>query len=73
MTVRPVCLRLPRLLPGLGACFILVETSKRLPTWTTGDVWSRTIRELSVESVWHVDQVFSCRVYINLNDHDSRI
>jgi hypothetical protein len=59
--------------PGLGACFVLIGTSKRLPTRTTRDVWSGTIRESSVERVWHIDQVFPCRVYINLNRRDSRI
>jgi hypothetical protein len=63
----PVCLRLPRLLPGVGACFILVGTSERLPTRTMRDVWSETIRELSVKSMWLVDRVFSCRVYIDSN------
>jgi hypothetical protein len=72
-TTRPVCLQSPRLLLGVGAYFILVGTSERLPTWTTGDVWSEIIRELSVESVWRVDQVFPCRVYIDLNHRDSRI
>jgi hypothetical protein len=73
MTVRSVCLRSPKLLPGVGACFVLVGTSERLPTWTTGDVWSGTIHESSVESVWHVDRVFPCRVYVDSNRHDSRI
>jgi hypothetical protein len=36
MTAGPVCLRSPRLLPSVGACFVLVGTSERLPTWTTG-------------------------------------
>jgi hypothetical protein len=69
----PVCLRSPRLLPGVGAYFILVGTSERLPTQSTRDVWSRTIRESSVESVWCVDRVFLCRVYIDLNRRDSQI
>jgi hypothetical protein len=47
----PVCLWSPRLLPGVGACFVLMGTSERLPTQTMGDVWSRTIRESSVENV----------------------
>jgi hypothetical protein len=51
-----VCLWLPRLLPGVGVCFVLVGTTERLPTWTTGDEWSRAIHESSVESVWHVDR-----------------
>jgi hypothetical protein len=38
MTAGPVYLRLPRLLLGVGAYFILVGTSERLPTRTTGDV-----------------------------------
>jgi hypothetical protein len=54
-----VCLRSPRLLLGVGTYFILVRTSERLPTWTTGDVCSETIRESSVESMWRVDRVFS--------------
>jgi hypothetical protein len=73
MTAGPVYLRSPRLLPGVGTCFILVGTSERLPTRTTGDVWSRTLRELSVESMWRVDRVFPCRVYIDSNYRDSRI
>jgi hypothetical protein len=73
MTAGPICLRSPRLLPGLGTCFVLVGTSERLPTRTTGDVWSKTIRESRVESMWRVDQVFPCRVYINSNHRDSRI
>jgi hypothetical protein len=71
MMVKPVCLRSPRLLLGVEACFILVGTSERLPTWTTGDIWSGTIHESSVESVWRVDRVFPCRVYINSNRRDS--
>jgi hypothetical protein len=51
-----------RLSLGVGAYFILVGTSERLPTWTTGDVWFGTIHESSVKSVWRVDQVFRCRV-----------
>jgi hypothetical protein len=71
MMAGPVCLRSPRLLPGVGVCFILMGTSERLPTRTTGDIWSRTIHELSMESVWRVDRVFPCRVYIDLNRRDS--
>jgi hypothetical protein len=55
MTIGSVCLQSPRLLLGVGACFILVGTSGRLPTWTMGDVWFRIIRESSVGSVWRVD------------------
>jgi hypothetical protein len=73
MTVEPVYLRSPRFLPGLGACFILVGISERLPTRTKGDVWFRTIRKSSVESMWRVDQVFPYRVYIDSNHRDSRI
>jgi hypothetical protein len=51
MMVGPVCVWSPRLLPGVGVCFNLVGTSERLPTQTTGDVWSETIRESSMESV----------------------
>jgi hypothetical protein len=36
-------------------------------------VWSMIIHRLSMESVWLVDQVFPCRVYIDLNRRDSRI
>jgi hypothetical protein len=72
-TAGPVYLQSLRLLLGVGACFILVSTSERLPMRTTRDVWSRTICELSVESVWRVDQVFPCRVYIDSNCHDSWI
>jgi hypothetical protein len=56
----PVCLRSPRLLSGVGAYFVLVGTSERLPTCTMGDVWSGTIRESSVESMCRVDRVFPC-------------
>jgi hypothetical protein len=71
MTAGPVRLRSPRLLPGVGACFIFVRTSERLPTRTMGDVWSGTIRESSMKSVWRVDRVFPCRVYIDSNRRDS--
>jgi hypothetical protein len=73
VTAGPVCLWSPRLLLGVGACFLLVGTSERFPTWTTEDVWSRTICELSVESVRHVDHVFPYRVYIDSNRPDSQI
>jgi hypothetical protein len=73
MTVGLICLRSPRLLPGVGVCFVLMGTSERLPTWSMGDVWSRTIRESSVESVWRVDRVFPCMVYIDSNRRHSRI
>jgi hypothetical protein len=69
----PVCLWSPRLLPGVGACFVLKGTSERLPTWTMGDVWSGTMHKSSVESVWSVDRVFPCSVYINSNHRDSHI
>jgi hypothetical protein len=68
-----VCLRLPRLLLDVGVYFSLVRISKMLPTWTTWDIWSGTIRESGVESVWRVDQVFPCRVYIDLNCRNFRI
>jgi hypothetical protein len=51
MMAGPVCLRSPRLLPCVGACFILVGISERLPIWTTGDVWFGTIHESSVENM----------------------
>jgi hypothetical protein len=73
MTAGPVYLQSPRLLSGVGACFVLVGISERLPTRTTRDVWSGTICESSVESVWRIDQVFPCRVYIDSNRRDSRI
>jgi hypothetical protein len=73
MIAGPVCLLSSRLLLGVGACFVFMGTSERLPTWTTGDVWSGTIHELSVESEWRVDQVFPCKVYIDSNHRDSRI
>jgi hypothetical protein len=69
----PVHLWSPRLLPGVGACFILVRTSERFPMQTMGDVLSGTIRKSSVKIVWRVDRVFSYRVYIDSNHHDSRI
>jgi hypothetical protein len=58
---------------SVGASFVPVGTSERLPTRTTRDVWFGTIRELSMESMWHVDQVSPCRVYIDSNHHDSQI
>jgi hypothetical protein len=73
MTVGLVHLRSPRLLPGVGTYFILVGTSERLSTRTTGEVSSGTLRESNVESVWHVDQVFPYRVYIDSNCRNSRI
>jgi hypothetical protein len=73
MMAGPVCLRWSRFLPGVGACFVLVGTSERLPTRTTGDVWSGTIRESSMENVSCVDRLFQYRVYIDLNLRDSRI
>jgi hypothetical protein len=73
MTARPICLRSPRLLPGVGTCFILVGTNERLPTRTTRDVWFGTIRKSSMKNVWHVDPIFPCRVYINSNRRDSQI
>jgi hypothetical protein len=36
-------------------------------------VWSRAIRGLSVENMWHVGRVFPCRVYIDSNYRDSKI
>jgi hypothetical protein len=73
MTVVPVCLRSPRLPLDVGACFVLVGTSERLPTWTTGDVRSETIHESSLESMYRVDRVFPLRVYIDSNRRVSRI
>jgi hypothetical protein len=73
VTVGTVYLQLPRLLLSVGACFSLVGTNERLPAQITGDVWSGTIRESSVENMWRVDRVFPCRVYIDLNRRDSRI
>jgi hypothetical protein len=51
MTAGPVHLQSLRLLPGVGVCFVLVGTSEKLPTWTTGEVWSGTLRKSSMESV----------------------
>jgi hypothetical protein len=73
MMAGPICLRSPRFLSSVGACFILVGTSKRLPTQTMRDVWSGTIQESSMESMWRVGRVFPCRVYIDSNRRDSRI
>jgi hypothetical protein len=66
-----VCLWSLRLLPGVGAYFVHVGTSERLPTRIMGDVWSGTIRVSNVESMWLVDQVFPCKLYIYLNRRDS--
>jgi hypothetical protein len=65
MTAVSVCLWSLRLLLGVGTCFVRVGSSKRLAMRTTGDVWSRTIRKSSVESVWRIDRIFPCRVYID--------
>jgi hypothetical protein len=73
MTAGPVYLRSARLLLSVGACFVLVGTSERLPTRITGDVWSGTIHESSVKSMWRVDRIFPYRVYIDSNHRDSRI
>jgi hypothetical protein len=59
--------------PECRAYFVLVGTSERLPTRTTGNVWFGTIRESSMESVLHVDQVFPCRVYVDSNRRNPRI
>jgi hypothetical protein len=69
----PVYLWSPKLLPSVGACFDLMRTCERLPTWTTWDVWSGTLRGSSVKSVWRVDWVFPCKVYIDSNHRDSQI
>jgi hypothetical protein len=61
-----------RLISGVGLCFDLVGTSERfLYTDHVRYIWSRVIRGPSVKCVWCVDQVFPCRVYINLNHHNS--
>jgi hypothetical protein len=36
-------------------------------------VWSWTIHGLSVESVWRIGRVFSCRAYIDSNHRDPQI
>jgi hypothetical protein len=73
-TVGPIYLWLPRLLLGVGVCFDLVETSERLLyTDHMRRVWLRAICGLSMESVWCVDQVFPCRVYIDSNLLDMSI
>jgi hypothetical protein len=56
-----------------GCRGFLMGTSKKLPMRTMGDVWFGTIHESSMESVWRVDRVFPCRVYIDSNHRDSRI
>jgi hypothetical protein len=43
MTAGLVCLRSLRISPGVRAFFALMGTSERLPTRTTGDVWSATV------------------------------
>jgi hypothetical protein len=55
MRAGPVSLLSSRLLPGIGVCFVLLGTSKRLSMRTTGDVWSGTIHKSSVKNVWRVD------------------
>jgi hypothetical protein len=69
MTAGPACLRSLRLPPGVGGTRVVWSKTTRI----TRVVWSKTIRESSMESVWRVDQVFPCRVYIDLNCRDSRI
>jgi hypothetical protein len=56
-----------------SGCRSLFHPSERLLTRTMWDVRSGTLHKSSVESVWRVDQVFPCRVYINSNCRDSRI
>jgi hypothetical protein len=73
MTIGPVYLRSPGLPLGVGSYFVLVGTSERMPTRTTGHVRCGTIRESSVERRWCVDRVFPCRVYIDSNRRDSCI
>jgi hypothetical protein len=73
-TVEPSNLCLPRLLPGVGACLDLMGTSERLLYMDrVRYVWSRAIREPNVECMWHFDQVFPYRVYIDSNQRNSRI
>jgi hypothetical protein len=50
MMAGSVCLLSSRLLPGVGACFILMGTSEGLSTWTTRDIWSRTIRNQALKA-----------------------
>jgi hypothetical protein len=40
---------------------------------TMGDIWYVTIHESNMESVWRVDRVFPCRMYIDSNRRDSQI
>jgi hypothetical protein len=60
MTAGPVCLRSPIFLLDVGSCFVLVGTSEKLHMRIMGDVWSGTIREASVKSVWRVDYLWLC-------------
>jgi hypothetical protein len=73
VTAGPVHIWSPRLLPGVEACFVLMGTSERLPTRTTGVVWSGTIRKSSMKSVWRVDWIFPYRMYIDSNCCNSQI
>jgi hypothetical protein len=70
----PVYLSSLRLLPSVGAYFVLMGTSKRLLCVDhVRYVWLMVIRGLSVESMWRVGRVFPCRVYIDSNRRDSQI
>jgi hypothetical protein len=73
-TAGPVCLWLPRLLPGVGACFDFVGVSERLyirGLLTESIGW--TCVDWSGKRTWRVGRVFPCRVYIDSNRRDFRI
>jgi hypothetical protein len=56
-----------------GCRGLIRPRSERLPTWTTWDVGFKTLCKSSMESVWRVDQIFPCRIYIDSNHRDSWI
>jgi hypothetical protein len=73
-TVRPICLWLPRLFPGVGH----VSTSWELVKgYHVRGLPTKSVRPVCVDwsgkRTWRVDQVFPCIVYIDSNRRDSRI
>jgi hypothetical protein len=73
-TAGPVCLWLPRLLLGIGACFDFMGASERLScTGTAAKSVCQVCVDWSGKRTWRVGQVFPCRVYIDSNHRDSQI
>jgi hypothetical protein len=74
---QPVCWRCSQEFLFLRSSCICPNLSVTHETLLYADymryVWSGTICELSVESVWRVGRIFLYRVYIDSNRHDSQI